>query len=399
MPVFSANSIGAASIKEATANTNYVGTAGLSRAMYESTMNDMTIFEAMLNNDFHEIRGLREGTILESELESLNEASVSGAIATIRAAMTKVWEKIKGAFQALYRNITAFIATKSKKWVAKNKDSLTKKANDPSLMKGMKAIKYSPYKEVTFNHDVFGNAKRIAIDSYGEGQQGEALLKQTLEKTASSVKVGSVDSYRADVMAAAFPERSDMTGADIARYIPTMIANLEKGSQPIKDLRTYQKNADKEFKQAMTYLKADEKATGRGKDKDVEGSENVKRAMAAAKTFQKAMTIMCSAQMAVVKQNIAQDWMVLRRIGNYKVKAEAALMKENEDIADAEEDQDIAVVNDFLNGDEECPECDNVEGAPEDLADTDDDGVDVEVIDEPSGDASEAVEINSEDQE
>ena len=45
----------------------------IGRIMYESQLNDQAIFEATLMADFAEINGLREGTLLESEIAAFTK--------------------------------------------------------------------------------------------------------------------------------------------------------------------------------------------------------------------------------------------------------------------------------------------------------------------------------------
>lgn len=66
--------------------------------LYEAEMNSMRIFEATLQADFSQITGLREGTLLESEVEAEDQANKVGLMEAIKKALEKFWQKIKEVY-------------------------------------------------------------------------------------------------------------------------------------------------------------------------------------------------------------------------------------------------------------------------------------------------------------
>ena len=58
MPIYSGNRTGSAEFLALEADMSY-GPNDMARIMYESECNDQMIFEAVLKNDFMEIRGIR----------------------------------------------------------------------------------------------------------------------------------------------------------------------------------------------------------------------------------------------------------------------------------------------------------------------------------------------------
>lgn len=66
--------------------------------LYEAEMNSMRIFEATLQADFAQIAGIREGTLLESEVEAEDQANKVGLMEAIKKALEKFWQKIKEVY-------------------------------------------------------------------------------------------------------------------------------------------------------------------------------------------------------------------------------------------------------------------------------------------------------------
>lgn len=113
MPIYSGNRTGSANIV-IEADTSY-GANDIGRIMYETEHNDQAIFEAILKSDFREIKGIREGTILKSEIASLNEASIKNLFNTIKEAILKLMNKLAGLAKNFIAAISAFLDKNGKK--------------------------------------------------------------------------------------------------------------------------------------------------------------------------------------------------------------------------------------------------------------------------------------------
>ena len=98
MPIYSNNRTGSMAVAQLAANESYTS-EDFGRILYESQVNDMAFFEAVLTCDFNEIKGLREGTILKSEVAALNEATAKGIIDKLIQGVQSYWQKLKGAFK------------------------------------------------------------------------------------------------------------------------------------------------------------------------------------------------------------------------------------------------------------------------------------------------------------
>lgn len=127
MPIYSANRMGSMPVVEAAKG---YGPEDIGRILYESEVNSQKIFEAALAADFAEIKARREGTMLESELTAMNEASMSAFVSKIKATLEHWWRKLKGAIKSTIDKIAAYVLGDGKKfatefeaqWKAKGKD-------------------------------------------------------------------------------------------------------------------------------------------------------------------------------------------------------------------------------------------------------------------------------------
>lgn len=125
MSIYSANRTGSMDMSQVVANESY-GCNDLGRILYESQVNDQTLFEAILASDFREIHSLREGTLLESEIKAINEASFRTIIANLKERLKRFWAKIKAAFKDAMTKIAAYVLNDGKAFV-KNFESVCAK--------------------------------------------------------------------------------------------------------------------------------------------------------------------------------------------------------------------------------------------------------------------------------
>lgn len=112
MPIYSKNRSGM--LKES------VGSYGMNdagRIIYESFVNDHTIFEAIIKHDMNEIQGLREGTILEADVEKDNKKTIADFMNSLIDLGKRTWEKILGMLRDLKTKIIAFLMNDGKKFV------------------------------------------------------------------------------------------------------------------------------------------------------------------------------------------------------------------------------------------------------------------------------------------
>ena len=77
--------------------------------LYESCVNDSILFNAMIDHDRNEINAIKEGTILTSEIEALNEEAKSSIFASLLKRLDDLWEKIKTFFADAKRKVSAYL--------------------------------------------------------------------------------------------------------------------------------------------------------------------------------------------------------------------------------------------------------------------------------------------------
>lgn len=111
MPIYSRNRTGFMEAAQTPADTSY-GVNDFGRILCEIQQNDMAFFEAILQADFNEVKGLNEGTILESEVAALNEASKNQLIQKIKESAKNFIAKLKGIIKNAIDNIANYTVTK-----------------------------------------------------------------------------------------------------------------------------------------------------------------------------------------------------------------------------------------------------------------------------------------------
>ena len=126
MSIYSANRTGSFNVAQIPANESYKWN-DIGRILCESQANDMAFFEAALACDFTEVKGLREGTILEAEAAEVEKASKEKLFDRLIERLKGLWAKLKGVFQSAINKI-AELALDNKKFVKYFDSNVTKEA-------------------------------------------------------------------------------------------------------------------------------------------------------------------------------------------------------------------------------------------------------------------------------
>lgn len=116
MSIYSNNRSGSMELDQIAANESYTCN-DFGRILYESQLNDMAFFEAVLACDFKEAKGLQEGTILQSEVKAMNEASFKAIVDKVVDRLKAFWAKIQGAFKDAIDKISAYALGDGKAFV------------------------------------------------------------------------------------------------------------------------------------------------------------------------------------------------------------------------------------------------------------------------------------------
>ena len=293
MSIYSANRSGSmVATQEATASKNNYTHADLGRILYESQVNDMAIFEAVLATDFDEIKSLREGTLLESEIAAFSEEAKEGLGKKLLVAIDVAWKKIKELFDTAKRKIVAYILRNGKAFAE--------------------------------NYEKFvSNEKYVGLfPSSVEGYMMD-------DKIDDIIKIPNVDTVKSAISNAA---EENLASADIASM--ALARSIDSGaSEGIKSAEFYNKVCEKAFrkrnidradaKACVEFLKNAKKSIDEIKKKEAEVDKAIKDLKqnvsvfakkdakeSAAKTntvvsaYQTVLSTTASASIKVINQNI-----------------------------------------------------------------------------------------------
>ena len=118
MGIYSLNNTKLSTIDESTIIPEpYEGLTGCLEALIDTETNIHRIFEATITNDI--MCAVLENNGEYDRLESLQEASVSGVVASIKKFLMKVWAKIKGIFDSFIKRLDGVVMRDNKKYVEK----------------------------------------------------------------------------------------------------------------------------------------------------------------------------------------------------------------------------------------------------------------------------------------
>lgn len=118
MGIYSLNNTKLSTIDESTIIPEpYEGLTGCLEALIDTETNIHRIFEATITNDI--MCAVLENNGEYDRLESLQEASVSGVVASIKKFLMKVWAKIKGIFDSFIKRLDGAVMRDNKKYVEK----------------------------------------------------------------------------------------------------------------------------------------------------------------------------------------------------------------------------------------------------------------------------------------
>ena len=135
MPIYSNNRTGCNELDLIAANESYTCN-DFGRILYESQLNDMTFFEAILTCDFKEAKGLQEGTILQSEVKAINEASFKEIKDKLVERLKAFWAKIQGVFKSAIDKFSAYALGDGKAFVREFNKAVENSIGDISKWTG-----------------------------------------------------------------------------------------------------------------------------------------------------------------------------------------------------------------------------------------------------------------------
>ena len=300
MGVYSMDRHQATNVPVVEADMRYHGSVGAQRILAECCQNDLAFFEGVIAGDFKTAVGIKEGTILESEMQAITEGTISGFFGKLKEMVKKIWAKIKGLFKNFFIKINALCTGDNKKLVEKYKKEVLSK--DLSKMK----FKYAkPTGKAVDTSVLPGAASGIEVTAEKETEFKEEYYGKMIGQ-----KSCEADEFAKEAHAYAWEDEDEYEGLSAAGItISDVIVTLTNASKVLKDAAKLQKESDKNFADVLKDLDKTEKELIKKvpDDKKAEGDlavlHNLQRGVNALSTLHVAGYNAC---VASTKFNIAQ---------------------------------------------------------------------------------------------
>lgn len=319
-------------------NEGYVNTADITRALYESEINNHRIFEAVLASDFHEIRARQEGTLLESEISALNEANVKAFFEKLIQKLKNFWEKVKGVFKAAYARLSSYIVRNGKTFLKMHeKDLVESKVNGCELKNYKKRTSKIFVTPEVVSKLLSGDIKASSSElSRQNGYKSDDLsdFEKELYNSMMSKHKGDTDSsnFVKNALDECFEEKATVKmGTDVK--LADLKKTLSDGSKTIKDLKEAEKKMEKKVKDAIKSLKdAEKKASKKDGDEAAEESSVLSAARKLVTIFESISSKVTTVNIKATRMQLSQDRAALGRCVAWAARGGAS----KEDKKDAE---------------------------------------------------------------
>ena len=327
MGIYSTNRLSSTRSSTMRPDMSYRGSSAIGRCMYESVLNDNALNESLLLSDFQEIRGIREGTIMESELRSIQEASVEGFFRKAKELLKKLGEKIMGIFRTVYAKLTQWFVRYGKAYVAMHRKTV--------LNKNIKNLTIKKYRMPKSDFKLESLANNVKLSSevltksisnkklYGNDNHDEESFKNDQMKYLLGTDKTDSSEYQEYVMNKAFSEENDISGSKFSTSLLTKILDVvSEGRKPIKDLKKTESDIIKSIKKSQSDLDKLEKEINKKEESDrseVEkaNAKKVKYVKESLTCLQTAINLITSTSIKVVKFDIKQSRSVIAQIVAY----------------------------------------------------------------------------------
>ena len=252
MPIYSNNRTGSMALAQVAANESYTS-EDFGRILYESQLNDMAFFEAVLACDFKEIKGLREGTILEAEVSDLNKASRKSMIDNLVTRLKGFWAKIKAAFKNAIDKIAAYALRDGKAFIRNFNEVVKKRIGSIDKWNGsIDDVVVYDYKSDVFNMPNDGAIQSMCATYSDEtGIKSNEIVKQHLSALIGK-DVDGVKGYTTEAMNKCKKTES-LNKSNVNEYLSA----LDGAKEYIANLKKAQRNAEATVNNAIGDLKSE----------------------------------------------------------------------------------------------------------------------------------------------
>lgn len=307
MSIYSANRTGSMNTASFVANESY-DSSDLGRILYESQCNDMALFEAIVKTDLNSMTAVSEGTMLLSEAEEAEKKSFAGIIETVKQKIIKWWEKIKGAFKAAIRKISAYILGDNKEFVKNFEIVYNKKVGKGKSFDGeiktrifdVDALKTTipKYEEIRDHVEASKTADNVNKQELVAKTLSDAVGKEV--KGAKEYKDAAVEAYGTEM---------GCNSKDLDFYKDI----LTNASESVKALRDLEKSINDKVSNILSILTKAEKEA-KSADGKKNHSNNVRNLTATAGAFENVVSVMTSVGIGMVKANVKNSRVALRKV-------------------------------------------------------------------------------------
>lgn len=348
MSIYSANRSGSMNLSQVCANESY-NSSDMGRILYESECNDMAFFEAILASDFREIQGLQEGTLLESEVKAMNEASVRTLLASLKQRLVKFWGKIKAAFKDAMTKIAAYILRDGKAFVKNFRTVYNKYEGWTGSVKDVKRYTrktgVDPVAKIDKVSSDIENDIRNAISNSNHEYKDKNKNEILKMKLSACLKEKDIEP---SAFVTKFVEKCESTTTVTAANIDEICKAVSDGSDSIKKLKTAEAKAKDVIDKMGKSLTAAE-----NKSDNENSAKNVSTIVTMVGVGESFITYYTKASIAVVKADIkscrAALGSVMSDLKSTGKKLKESFIFESDDIMSAIEDE---VDIDGVTGDE-----------------------------------------------
>lgn len=295
MPIYSKNRSGAVG---AVVETGTYGSNDAGRVLYESCINDKTLFDAMIKHDMKEIQGLKEGTILESEVAALNEASVKELVTKIKEGLKKFWKKLKQIFADAMNKISAYVLGDCKAFAKEFKAAKEKYSGSKATISGrFPKMNYNIKNKLDVNVIIGSRMKNVRYGGELEVNRAE-ILGTELAKIAGGSGSMTPKEFREYVMQDAFEAKSNVSIGDAV--VTDMVHAMETGlGESIKRIKNYEKSCE------VAIEAAQDLQDRMLKDNEKTYEENYQKMVSLVSVTQQILSNVCSTAIAVEKGKFA----------------------------------------------------------------------------------------------
>lgn len=342
------------------ANESY-GVGDIGRILIENDRNDMAIFNAALKSDMYELQCRTEGTLLESEIQSLSENAIQDFFKSIIEKLKKFWAKAKGVFKKAYAMITAYVVRNGKAFVAANKKAIAN-LKDSTQLKGEVWVTKDSIDKVSgdFGKVDVDYAKRVAMQN--KDSSASEIAKACLKEFFPNYD-GDTNLYKW-LKEACFEKKSGATLADCGGR-NSLVAMLENGMKPIKEMKKQEREMEKAIKTSLKELEtAARNAAKNTKDDETAKDAHTKEAnayKAASTGVTNAMSATMRATIRLYKFQLSNARIALAKAIGVQATTESTLLESMmleaaEDLEDVEDEVDSADLGDSGASDVLTPE-------------------------------------------